>query len=133
MISNPKHGWCDFELGSFRGAASYLTDVPIDLLDAFISYYTKGHGVVVFDEEGSEFTLVLTRYNQGIFIIANRGGFISIYDFSDKNANDLAKELISDLENDLKRWASEFTFDDIAEHKQEISQKIAKVQQLIER
>lgn len=132
MISNPKHGWCDFELGNFRGTASYLTDVPIDLLDAFIGYYTKGHGVVVFDEEGSYFTLVLTRYNNGIFVIEERD-FVAIYDFSDKNPDDLAKELINDLENDLKRWAVEFTFDDIEEHKHEISQKIAKLQQLIER
>lgn len=131
MISNPKHGWCDFELGSFRGTASYLTDVPIDLLDAFIDYYTKGYGVVVFDEEGSEFILVLTRYNNGIFVIEERD-FVAINDFSSKNPDDLAKELISDLENDLKRWAVEFTFDDIEEHKHEISQKIAKLQQLIE-
>ena len=53
MISNPRFGWCNFELGDFKGSPSYLTDVPVDLLDAFIDYHTKGYGVAVFDEEGS--------------------------------------------------------------------------------
>ena len=131
MISNPKHGWCDFRLGGFTGTASYLTDVPIDLLDAFIGYYTKGYGVVVFDEEGSYFTLVLTRYNQGIFVIEERD-VVALSSFSIMNHDDLAKELISDLENDLMRWSVEFTFDDIEKHRHEISQKIAKLKQLIE-
>lgn len=33
MISNPKNGWCNFKLGDFEGTPSYITDVPIDLLD----------------------------------------------------------------------------------------------------
>lgn len=131
MISNPKHGWCDFKLGSFTGTASYLTDVPIDLLDAFIDYYTKGYGVVVFDEEGSYFTFVLTRYNQGVFVIEERD-VVALSSFSIMNPDDLAKELINDIENDLMRWSVEFTFDDIEKHRHEISQKIAKLKQLIE-
>ena len=131
MISNPKHGWCDFKLGSFAGTASYLTDVPIDLLDAFIDYYTRGYGVVVFDEEGSYFTLVLTRYNQGVFVIEERD-VVALSSFGIMNPDDLAKELINDIENDLMRWSVEFTFDDIEKHRHEISQKIAKLKQLIE-
>ena len=131
MIRNPKHGWCDFKLGSFTGTASYLTDVPIDLLDAFIDYYTKGYGVVVFDEEGSYFTLVLTRYNQGVFVIEERD-VVALSSFNIMNPNDLAKELINDIENDLTRWSIEFTFDDIAQHKNEILQKIEELKQLIE-
>ena len=131
MISNPKHGWCDFKLGGFIGTASYLTDVPIDLLDAFIDYYTKGYGVAVLDEEGSDFTLVLTRYNQGIFVIAARD-MVSLSDFSHMKPDDLARELINDLENDLMSWSFEFTFTDIAQHKNDILQKIAELTQLIE-
>ena len=69
MITNPKYGWCDFELGNFKGSPSYLTDVPIELLDAFLDYHIKGYGVAIFDEEGSWFTLVMTEYNLGIYII----------------------------------------------------------------
>ena len=62
MISNPKHGWCDFKLGNFEGAPSYLTDVPFELLQAFIDYHERGSSAIVFDEEGTEFTLILTSY-----------------------------------------------------------------------
>ena len=134
MISNPKHGWCNFKLGNFQGSPSYLTDVPVDLLDAFIDYYTKGHGVAVFDEEGSYFTLLLTRYNWGIFIIEETNDSI-LYDFSDMNSDNLAKELISDIENDLTGWVVEFVVDDdqeeITQHRNEIRQRIAKLKTLI--
>ena len=71
MISNPRFGWCNFELGDFKGYPSYLTDVPVDLLDAFIDYHTKGYGVAVFDEEGSYFKITPT-----VFRITNHISYI---------------------------------------------------------
>lgn len=134
MISNPKHGWCNFKLGDFQGNPSYLTDVPVDLLDAFIDYYTRGYGVAVFDEEGSFFTLVLTRYNWGIFLIEEKNDSV-LYDFSDIDSDNLAKELVSDIENDLNGWTVEFVVDDdqeeIAQHRNEIRQRIAKLKKLM--
>lgn len=50
MISNPKNGWCDFNLGDFHGTPSYLTNVPIDLLIAFKEYLYLGAGICWFDE-----------------------------------------------------------------------------------
>jgi hypothetical protein len=40
MISNPKYGWCDFKIednnsNEFFGTPSYITNVPVDLLQAF--------------------------------------------------------------------------------------------------
>lgn len=137
MIKNPKHGWCDFQLGDFTGVASYLTDVPIDLLDAFISYYTYGYGVVVFDQEGSYFTLVLTAYNFGIYIIEESDKAI-LHDFSiDENitVNDLAKELINDIENDLEGWSTDFLFyvnqKEAVHYCNKIKQKLAELKKLI--
>ena len=106
MISNPEHGWCNFKLGDFKGVASYLTDVPLDLINAFIDYHEKGSGVVIFDEEGSYFTLVLTAYNCGIYIIEEKEECIT-HSFWDMNIEDLEKELISDIESNLHGW-SEF-------------------------
>jgi hypothetical protein len=40
-----------------------LTDVSNDLLDAFISYRVNGYGMAWFNEEGEEFTLVITPYS----------------------------------------------------------------------
>lgn len=67
MISNPNFGWCEFQLGNFRGTPSFLTDVPIELLEAFLNYKLTGRAMVWFDEEGSEFTLLMNPYS--IFIM----------------------------------------------------------------
>lgn len=126
MISNPKHGWCSFKLGEFEGTPSYLTDVPLDLLCAFIDYHTKGCGIVWFDEEGTEFSLVLTPYS--LFIIEERGNNPVLHDFSEMNIKNLEKELIKDIESDLNGWANFITGDDLKEikiHRDEIRRKIA--------
>ena len=80
MISNPKYGWCNFDLKVFHGTPSYLTDVPVDLLNAFIQYHTTGTGIAWFDEEGTEFTLVITPYS--LFIIEEKNEPV-LYDFSE--------------------------------------------------
>ena len=59
MISNPKHRWSNFDLKAFHGTPSYLIDVSVDLLNAFIQYRTTGTGIAWFDEEGTEFTLII--------------------------------------------------------------------------
>lgn len=125
MISNPKHGWCNFKLGTFEGTPSYLTDVPIDILTAFIDYHNKGCGVIWFDEEGTEFTLVITPYS--LFIIEEKEKPI-LHDFSEMKIEDLEKELIKDIENDLEGWSNFIVNDDskkITIHRDEIRQKLA--------
>lgn len=127
MISNPKHGWCNFRLGNFEGTPSYLIDVPFELLQAFIDYHERGSSAIVFDEEGTEFTLILTSYFMDIYIIENRGTAV-LYDFSEMRIENLEKELISDIENDLYGWA-EFCFDKDDEtikfRREQLLQKIA--------
>ena len=133
MISNPKSGWCDFQLGDFKGTPSYLTDVPINLLNAFIDYYTKGYGVAVFDEEGSFFTLIITSYNLGIFIIEEKDSSI-LHDFSDFQIEDLEEELIEDIEKDLLGWTKFIvgnTPEEFAEHQNNIKLKIAQLKTII--
>ena len=110
MISNPKHGWCNFKLGTFEGTPSYLTDVPIDILTAFIDYHNKGCGVIWFDEEGTEFTLVITPYS--LFIIEEKEKPI-LHDFSEMKIVGLEKELIKDIESDLCGCANFTTDNDV--------------------
>ena len=103
MISNPKHGWCDFMLSDekdnlFVGTPSYVTNVPVDLLQAFLDYKTKGQGIAWFNEEGTEFTLVLNPYS--MFVIAENE-HTELIDFSKVNIDNLIKELIQDIESDL--------------------------------
>ena len=54
MISDPKHGWCNFKLRTFEGTPSYLTDVPVDLLEAF---YFGSISDITVDSDDEESTL----------------------------------------------------------------------------
>ena len=104
MISEPKCGWCNFKLDNFIGHPSgYMTDVVQDLLDAFINFYKNGASAAVFDEEGSDFTLLLT-YN-GIYIIEEKEK-AELLDFSELDIDELASELINDIMSDFDNWVS---------------------------
>ena len=130
MISNPKHGWSNFDLKTFHGTPSYLTDVPVDLLNAFIQYHTTGTGIAWFDEEGTEFTLVITPYS--LFVIEEKNKPV-LHDFSEINIDNLEKELIEDIEKDLIGWSEFVTNDDREEviiHRDEIRNKIAILKEL---
>lgn len=130
MISNPKHGWCDFDLRSFHGSPSYLTDVPVDLLNTFIQYHATGTGIAWFDEEGTEFTLVITPYS--LFIIEEKDEPV-LHDFSEMNINNLEKELIEDIEKDLTGWSefiTNYDREEVIMHRDEIRNKIAMLKEL---
>lgn len=104
MIKDLGAGWCGFTIGDFHGTPSYITNVPVDLLQVFLDYKTKGQGIAWFDEEGTEFTLVLNPYS--IFVIAeNEEGEGKLYNFSELNIDNLIKELIQDVKSNLVGWS----------------------------
>lgn len=103
MISNPKDGWCEFKLGAFTGHPSYLTDVPMDIMSAFIDYYSTGSGLAYFDEEGTEFNLVLSNYS--VYIISV-GEHAELYDCSHLNIDCITEELIGDIEGYIEEWTN---------------------------
>lgn len=102
MISKPKNGWCSFDLGTFHGTPSYVTNVPVDLLDAFIDYKMHGQGLAWFDEEGTEFAFVITPYS--LYIIEEKDVPV-LHDFSELNIDNLIEEVIADIESDLDEWS----------------------------
>jgi hypothetical protein len=121
MIDNPKYGWCHFQIGDFSRTVSYLTDVPLDLLEAFTYLYNKGAGAVYFDEEGNDFTLLLTP--NSVYIVEEQ--FIPVlHKFDNIDTNELTRELIADIEKDFIRWGTEFSpsdnDNDIKNHLNEI-------------
>lgn len=103
MIKNPHNGWAVFQMGNFVGTPSYLTDVPVDLLDAFIDFHCKGSGVAWFDEEGCEFMIVLSPYS--VYIIEDKNSAV-LHDFSAMDIGKLERELIADIERELEDWVS---------------------------
>lgn len=132
MISNPKHGWCSFDIADFHGHPSYLTDVPVDLLQAFVDLHKKGSGCAFFDEEGSDFTFVLNP--NGAYIISSASENPVIYDLSDIKIIDLQNELIEDIETNIEEWSKEFVIDDdkneITSHKNCICKLIKELKEL---
>ena len=103
MISNPRYGWCDFDLGDFHGTPSYITDVVTDLIEFFIKGIQTGRSVAFFDEEGSEFTLIMNPYS--LYLVEeDKEGNTRLHDFSEMNISKLIQELIMDVENDIDEW-----------------------------
>ena len=112
MITNNGHGWGTFKLGNFTGRLSYMEDVPVDVLQAFIDWHDKGSGCAWIDEEGTEFTLVLTPYSA--YVIVERGG-VELIDLSELKIEEIEKELIDDIENYLTGWSEFLPNDDVEE------------------
>ena len=132
MLSNPKCGWCKFELGEFKGSPSYLTDVPLDILEMCINYKKKNASICYFDEEGSDFVLIFA--NGEVFIIATREDSM-LYQFPDCTPEKLIQEIISDIEKDFELWNIEFTIDDdndeIEKHKEEMRKKLETLKKMM--
>ena len=135
MISNPKYGWCDFVLGDFHGHPSYLTDVPVDLLEAFISYFENGTGTAFIAEAGSAFTLILKHH---MILIMEEKETLVCHEYSDLNTINLAKELIFDILRDRYTWCIEFdlhieTDKDIENKLQYIDSLVKKLKEYIDK
>ena len=133
MLKNPEYGWCEFLLFDFYGTPSYLTNVPVDLLRAFVDYFKRGTGIAWFDEEDSQFTLIMNPYS--LFIIFE-GDKVVTYDLSWMDPKKLAQELIEDITNDFDKW-SEWTNDmcenTIIKNKKYINFLIAELKDLIQK
>lgn len=128
MISNPKHGWCDFNIDGFSGQASYITDVPIDLLDAFINFWTVHPSLAVyFDEEGSSFTLVINPYS--VYIIEEKEIDNLIY--INNNIENLTLELINDIESDFDNWVNFLLEDNVKEKRNELTDKLNQLKAIV--
>ena len=98
MFTEPKYGWTTLNVGRFSERVSYLTDVPIECLDAFI--YALENSVpatVFFDAEGYDYHLVSSYYET--YIIIGDKLFISNKDYVD-----IAKELCCDIEKYFDGW-----------------------------
>lgn len=125
MIQNNGHGWGTFQLGNFTGRISYIEDVPVDLLQAFIDWREKGSGCAWIDEEGTEFTFVLTPYS--MFVISERNN-TELFNLSEFKFEEIEKELIDDIESDLDGWSEFIPNDDIEEiqsHREIICTKLS--------
>ena len=132
MIFNPDCGWCDFNLGTFHGTPSYITNVPVDLLTTIYDYLTTGTGIAYFDEEGSEFSLAFTPYS--LFIIEEKECPV-LFDFSGLNIKELILNTVNSIANNVDTWSSfsSFNEEDYDESKAELTNLISSIRHKLNR
>lgn len=101
MLSVPKNGWTKIMLDGWCGNASYLTDVPNDVLDSFINLL-KNRKISSFycDAEGWEYIIVL---DFNIVYLIEEKDETKLYSFN-KKIVDLAEEVYSDISQHLNDW-----------------------------
>ncbi len=112
-ISKPEYGWVtisfynvkSFNIAthSFTSHCSYLTDVMYDLIEGMINYYnTITPTMIRFDEEGSNWTLILTF--DKVFIISERNT-TEIYETND-TIESVTKEIIENCNKYSDDWVN---------------------------
>lgn len=111
MFSAPEYGWVNITLGDFTSRASYLTDIPLDLLNALISAYKHGTMPAVdFDAEGWGFTAVASMYSQKVYIILDKEEVPELFTV-DMAMKEFADEVNEDITTYLHEWTL-FTWND---------------------
>ena len=100
MLSNPKFGWCNFDLCGFHATPSYLTDVPFDMTECLINYLIQKQSVCSFDCERSDFKLVLSYEDAYIINSAEK---VEVYKL-DVHPLEIAQMFIEDIIRDIDGW-----------------------------
>lgn len=109
MLDKPEHGWSRITIGDWSERCSYLDDVPIELLNAFISTISyKTPSFVRFDAEGWEYLIVFSVNSVEIFTEEPNDGYynspIYRYKYVPIELKELASELLSDIRQNLGAW-----------------------------
>mgnify|MGYP007063240315 CR=1 FL=1 len=119
MLTKPHAGWCKIKIGVMElGTVSYMTDVPMDLLNAFIQYLSENNCLnfgVQFDAEGYSFGLI--EFNDTLYFIHNNTSesvpvlqeiapsLSALCPDSSRNMiKRLARELYYDIEDYFEDW-----------------------------
>jgi len=123
MITDPKYGWASFRLGNFSSSVSCLSDVPFDLMDAFRKVLKNPCKTVSvsFDCEGSMFHLLITNTRSYIISEKDKTEFFVI----DRSSEDLAQELVKDIESDIDGWVNFLLIEETAGNRTKIIRKLS--------
>ena len=110
MFDKPKAGWCTINIEDFRGHASFIQPFVLNLLTALNEYFETGNARCVnFDEEGSDFTIIFTRYG-GVTLQINRQYLVAHR--LNMSALDFAKEVVKDFEENISDWEKYIHYDE---------------------
>lgn len=105
ILSNVKNGWCKFEIEDFHGTPSYIKYLPMNILDAWEEYQKTGHCVIEFDEEVSEFCVVIwDSWNDNAVILTHDNGYKKCH-FLKIGGSQLLTLLVSEIVSNVDMWA----------------------------
>lgn len=105
VLEKPFGGWVNIHVYNFVDRASYLTDVPMDILQSLIAAY-RHHtpAAVKFDAEGWEWILVMDDFDIHIISDDCVEGFT--YCNYEVDRDDFVQKVISDILRDIDDWAA---------------------------
>jgi len=119
MLATPHCGWSTIQIGDWSDRVSYISDVPNNILNAFIGTKTSYDPISVkFDAEGWEFIIVFDHFETHILdygykneeeYLADKENKLKLFTF-EISRFDIIKELVSDMERDLDDWTMWYSF-----------------------
>lgn len=120
MFSIPKHGWVTLTINDWSDRASYLTDVPQDILEGCIAFLKNPARPVSvsFDAEGWEYILIIDHYNT--YVIESKDEE-KLYHF-ERSGIKLIEEIYKDISDNLYDW-SLWSFDSDRDGQREKDEK----------
>lgn len=131
-LSKPSRGWTTLQINNFKCNASYIQDVPGDILDAAIASLTKSIPFSLYVEgEGIDTLICATEYTTRIFKEGEEFIFCSLR----VSSKELIEKLVNDLEaniDDWVNWFDIFVWTDFVERKKNLKDKIGLVKDLLE-
>lgn len=128
MIKDIGNGWANIVFENIIEEASYLTDIPVDVLSALkIAFENKSPAVLFFDCEGYELYITLGYYESFLCSNKEKDGTFS---FSHKDLKFWATEICNDIENQIENW-SEWGYEDDEDGCRKITRKKV-IEQLLE-
>lgn len=132
MITNLKHGWGKLEFAGFEGYFSYIRNsLPLFLQALQNTVIENEPQAVSFDEEGSEFILVLDEFTS--YIISERDS-TALYK-EEKNIIEIIKEVLEDMNKEtVMEWAMSFSVDeeDVNSLNNELMQRLETLEKICE-
>lgn len=137
MLSTPQCGWSTMKIGKFKKTVSYLTDVPNDLINAFISFFETGTGAASFECEPYKFDLIFScnfaKDKQALpYIVSWKR---KIYTES-VPVVELADEFLAEMKRDLDAWSewgyNTTTPEIVKQNKQTITKNLERLEKIIQ-
>lgn len=130
FITCEDHGWCNVTIGDFSSRASYITDVPLDCLDAAIRYLKHRNTFAVsFDAEGWNFIVVSDCIRS--YVIVDKNSTIFYANDEVYGAGDLALQIYEDVAGHIDEWSLFLSSEDVDTNKEMIREALAELRGLL--